>query len=404
VTAQSVAPIKIGMIAQRMSRLNGGVSESVRLACQALIAAGQNDIQIFTTDDEHLGADRAGLPDLPINIARAFGSRRYGFAPGLIRLLFSTNLDILHVHGIWTAHALAAWIWQRRTGRPVIVTPHGMLEPWILGRSKALKKAIMALYQRDLIRRAARLHVLTAKEGKDVAAVDPTADCAIVPNYVPPMPETYRAQRPLWWRPSDGRRIVILFFGRLHVKKGCVELCDAWEQFCESDPELARHAQLIFGGWNDGIIGFEADVRRAGRRFDNARFVGPQYGDEKWRSMASSQFMILPSKSEGLPMSILEGWSAGLPAIMTEECNLGVGFTAGAAIRITPSIDSIRAGLVTATSMTATRRDALSKAAIRLIADDFSSAAFARRMIAIYAAALNCPSDVLLAAAPPALD
>jgi glycosyltransferase involved in cell wall biosynthesis len=218
------------------------------------------------------------------------------------------------------------------------------------------------------------------------------------------MPQVYRTERPRWWRPSDGGRTVILFFGRLHVKKGCVELCDAWERFCEGHPELACHAQLIFGGWNDGISGFEAHVARAGRRFDNARYVGPQYGDEKWRSMTSSQFMILPSKSEGLPMSILEGWSAGLPAIITEECNLSVGFTAGAALCIAPSTESIYAGLVTATSMTAAQHGALSKAAIRLIANDFSSATFARRMIAVYAKALDRPSGPLLAAVPQTLD
>jgi hypothetical protein len=42
----------------------------------------------------------------------------------------------------------------------------------------------------------------------------------------------------------------------------------------------------------------------------------------------------LPSFSEGLPMSVLEAWSYGLPVVMTPECNLPEGFACGAALEI----------------------------------------------------------------------
>ena len=62
-------------------------------------------------------------------------------------------------------------------------------------------------------------------------------------------------------------------------------------------------------------------------------------------SYSASDAFILPSKSEGLPMSILEAWAIGLPVLMSEACNLPLGFTHDAAIRIGESVEDLREAL-----------------------------------------------------------
>ena len=63
-------------------------------------------------------------------------------------------------------------------------------------------------------------------------------------------------------------------------------------------------------------------------------FYGPAFGGEKDQLLRRADAFVLPSLSEGLPMSVLEAWAYGLPVVMTPECNLPEGFASQAALEI----------------------------------------------------------------------
>ena len=94
--------------------------------------------------------------------------------------------------------------------------------------------------------------------------------------------------------------------------------------------------------------------------------------------------MVLPSHSEGLPLSVLETWSVGTPTIMTDACNLPDGFAAGAALRVEPNVDSILAGLLRAVQMPEAELAQMREAARVLVARQYSAEAVAHKTIALY--------------------
>jgi glycosyltransferase involved in cell wall biosynthesis len=377
---------KIVVVLGSISRAGAGVAQSARLLARAVY--GQvTEIEVMTLEDRFYRDDVRSWTPLTVRAFTVVGPARYGFSPGLLLALLRSDADIAHVHGVWMFHCLAVYLWALFKRKPYIVTPHGMLEAWIRKRSLFLKGTVSWLYQQRFLCGAALLHLLTETERIDVADVAGDRRVRVVPNCVDPFEPPGGV--PGWWRAAFEGRDVYLFFGRIHEKKGCMELCAAWDRLCGVDFVFRDRSVLVFGGWIDGLPGFADGVAELNRRHRNVVFAGPQYGDDKCRSLAAASFFLLPSKSEGLPMSVLEAWSAGKPVLMTRACNLAIGFDAGAALEIGPDEDGIRCGLMSASAMDQERRSAMAEAGRALVAKRYSSQAVAAEMMALYRDALR---------------
>jgi poly(glycerol-phosphate) alpha-glucosyltransferase len=132
-----------------------------------------------------------------------------------------------------------------------------------------------------------------------------------------------------------GQKKTLLFIGRVHPKKGLELLIEALFKLKEKNSGFLKN-------WNIQIIGWDQenhlnDLRSKCSVYNlqkNITFIGPLFGEEKELKLKSADAFILPSYSEGLPMSILEAWSYKLPVLMTNECNLPEGFATGSAIEL----------------------------------------------------------------------
>lgn len=365
-----------------ISRAGGGVAESARLHALALASRPDTDVSVMAFNDEHFTLDIPGWQNVPVRSFRTYGPKSYSFSPGLLLALLRERPDVVHVHGVWQFHCLAVYIWSLLTGGVYVVTPHGMLEKWIKARSPRLKALVSVLYQNRFLRRAAAFQVLTNREVSDVAEFAHGQPVEIIPNYVAPFSRD--DTRPVWWRPEYEGKDVYLFLGRIHEKKGCLELCQAWGDVCARGGAFRDRSLLVYCGWNDGLAGFEDAVSALNAQFGNAVFAGPQYGAEKQRSLSRATFFVLPSKSEGLPMSILEAWSARIPVLMTDECNLPIGFDRMAAIRTGSDRQSIGWALEEARALTEADRKALAENGYLLLRERYSQNGVREALVRLY--------------------
>jgi len=113
--------------------------------------------------------------------------------------------------------------------------------------------------------------------------------------------------------PADDKQWDVLFVGRFVEKKGIDDLLQAASLMAE------RPRLLLIGG---GPL--EESMRRRAQELDlDTTFLGPQDPAVVRRSMAQSRIFAAPSKtaadgdSEGLPTTILEAASQGLPTVST---------------------------------------------------------------------------------------
>ena len=329
--------------------MNGGISDAMRNLTVAIAAEQQYLPVVFSASDAYTKTDEPLWGDVPTRTFPTYGPRLFGYAPGLAAALETWNADILHVHGIWTYPSVVAPRWSRGT-RPYLVSPHGLLKPWALHNSRWKKRIAALLYEDAHLRNAACLHALNSAEAEALREYGLKNPICILPN------GTRMRNDDALQVSRQGRSI--LYLGRFHPSKGLRSLIEAWSAVREA--AVALGWRLTLAGWDQNHHRTElerlADQLQVRSSVD---FLGPQFGADKDRCFAGASAFILPSKSEGQPVSILEAWSWKQPVLMTRECNLPEGDTAGAAIMMAPEVNSIAAALRQLFSLTDSEREAM---------------------------------------------
>jgi len=323
----------IGIVVGAVTPRAGGLFHSVRLPSNRLTADGHS-VTVYGIGDAEVAGVREQWAVTELKVYPSIGPLNFGYAPALRRALLEARHDVVHQHGLWMHQSTAVLAWRRRTGCPTVISPRGMLDPWAVNYSGWKKRLVGRLFEYANLHGAACLHALNHSEAEAIRAFGLRNPIAIIPNGVDLPDRRERHIRPSWL-PEDGRR-ALLFLARIHPKKGVLELVGAWSKLKSAQPSLARKWRIVIAGWDDG--GHVEILKRQIADYnlhDDIILPGALQGTEKAAALTHANAFILPSHSEGLPMSVLEAWAFGLPVFMTRACNLPEGFVAGAAREIT---------------------------------------------------------------------
>ncbi len=298
------------------------------------------DVAVFAQQDAHSADDTASwAPIVPTFVTGGIA------VPLRMRhQLAGFNPDILHLHGIWSQMSLSTRLWTATHLTPSIISPRGMLDPWALRNSRLKKVVAGFLYERRGIRKASVMHALCASERNSIRKFGYDGPICTIPNGVDIDDAAY-ADVELPAAFGDPRR-KLLFLGRMHPKKGVVELVRAWQKAAAASPSAAREWMLIVAGWDEA--GYTDVVREAVQSAglaDRVQIVGPLFAGHKVRAIRACEAFVLPSFSEGLPIAVLEAWAQGRPSLITDECNLPEGAEHECAFQVAPTIDAIAEGL-----------------------------------------------------------
>lgn len=360
---------RIGLLAGWASRRNGGVFEALVAQAELIRSTGAIPC-VFAARDGWSEEDRPRLGDAEVHFAPSIGPGALAYAPALDAALEAAQLDCLHLHGIWQGSSLTGNRWARRHRRRYAISPHGMLDPWIVGRGRMKKALFRVAVERPNWLAASLFHALTEAEAADIGRWVGGARMEVVPNPAPPLLDIAAIE------PTNE----VVYLGRIHPKKNLAALIAGWRMI---QPELPPDARLTIAG-----VGEPRDLAELRRLVADAgpqvAFTGPAYGETKRALLAHARYLVLPSLSEGLPMAVLDAWSAGTPTIMTEACHLPEGFAAGAAIRCGDDAAGIGAAIKQAFGRTGKQWHYMSHAARNLASGPFAAQTIASRWAAIY--------------------
>lgn len=366
--------MNILILTYSVTRSAGGVFDAVRdLFVNS--AFKEHRLKIFSFLDENLDKDKSSWKGIPM---RLFKPLPMLYSPRMQKALMNESPDILHMEALWRYPQLLMTAWKKHKKAPIVCSPHGMLDPYIINNQGWLKRFISKLFFQKSLESVDCYHALCQKEYEDIRAYGLKHPVAIIPNGVN-MPAS-----DLKFEKTDNKRH-LLYLGRLHKKKGVDLLIKAVADFKNENATLLDNWQIDLVGWDHENCKAELERIVAENHLEDiVVFHGGLFGKDKQRMYATADGYILPSHGEGLPMTVLEAWSWKLPVIMTPECHLPEGYAADAAIRINDNVVSVKNGLMNFFGMDDEKRKAIGRRGYDLVCEKFTWDASARKMIEVY--------------------
>ncbi len=266
------------------------------------------------------------------------------FAPLQASLSLATYLrqaipdfDVVHVHGLYRFPTTTAAYLSRRQGVPYVIRPHGALDPYLYDKSTSGKLPLKRLYERlfDLpnLNAASAIHYTAEEERQRASFLKLRSPSFVIPNGVEW--DRYRAlpaRGELRARWELGDAPLILFLGRLHIKKGLDLLIPAFEAVRQLKPDV----QLVIAGPENDSYGKEVRGWVSARGLNSAvHFVGPLGGADVTRAYVDADVFALPSYTENFGMTVVEAMACGLPVVISDQVNIHNEISSGGAGLVT---------------------------------------------------------------------
>jgi glycosyltransferase involved in cell wall biosynthesis len=374
-------PLRVAMLASVFPPSIGGIqSHTLRLG-QRLVDRGV-EVHVVTRIQPGLSPFErmAGVRVHRVGLAAARGSAgSAAFIAEALRALFRlrAEVDVLHAHQLLsptTIGLLAAPF----TGLPLVVNPHACGSIGDVGVLAATRVGRLRL--RAVVKRAdAFVAVSQTIRDELIAAGAPPQSIRNITNGV----DTDRFCPVLAGERRMVRRALgiddgplVVFAGRFAPEKGVDVLLDAWPRLVARVPG----ARLCLMGSGDEearlreqarALGMEGSVMFTGGIADVAPYV------------RVADVAVLPSRSEGMPVALLEAMSCAIPVVATRVGGSAEALEDGVTGRLVPAEnpEALAAGLAEALLERApaarraetARANVLARHAMDVVADEFVS-------------------------------
>lgn len=305
---------------------NGGPIEGARRIDSQLLTLGHH-IEVVCLDAP---SPSEFLTTYPVQV-HAIGPSKasYRYNTSLVPWLRANchRFDAVIVNGIWQFHSLAVHRALADSRLPYFVFTHGMLDPWFKHKYpiKHIKKWLYWPWAEYRVLRDAAAVLFTSEEervqsresfwlyqcnevvtayGTDTPPQD--EDGLLVAAFYAAHPETH------------GKRL-LLFLSRIHEKKGCDLLINAFARVAKEDPSL----HLIMAGPDQ--TGWATALRQQAKSLGIAERItwpGMLHGNAKWGAFHAAEAFCLPSHQENFGIVVAEALGCGKPVLISDKVNI----------------------------------------------------------------------------------
>ncbi len=364
----------------------GGPAVSVSGLAAALARAGIGTTIAALDYPEHgVPVAVAGVRSIGSRPSR-LGRRMRGWSPVLRRSILEAarEADILHSHALWMVPGIYARQAAVRFGRPLVISPRGMLDPWSLARSRGKKRIAAWLYENRNLRAARLLHATSDLEAEAIRRYGLRQPIAVLANGIDlPGPGAAARREVLEARfPELRGSRWLLFLGRLDPKKGLDLLLEIWRELGARAPDW----RLVIAGPDLGGYGARivAAVTADPELRSRTTFTGMLEGEEKSAALAHAELFVLPTRGENFGIAVAEALAHGTPVLTTTAAPWEVLRERGCGWWVAPEVEELRGALAGALRLPPGELARMGALGRDVVAEQFSWDSIGERWVEVY--------------------
>lgn len=302
----------------------GGPVEALKQLTNTILKSGHS-VDIISLDEP----DAPRIDNLSAKaIAIGPSAGKYRYNKKLVNWLVknASNYNLITVHGIWQFQSFGTWLASKKKCFSYNIFVHGALDPWFKKNYplKHLKKLLYWPWTEYRVLRDAKAVLFTSEEEKILAAKSFSLYKAnpVIINYgIGSPPGEPEKQTQIFFDHYTellGKRLIV-FLSRIHPKKGCDILIEAFSRIAQQDPNL----HLVMAGpdqtkWIPVLKELSTSLKIENR----ITWTGMVKDDLKWGLYRSAEIFVLPSHSENFGVAVVESMASGTPVIITNKVNI----------------------------------------------------------------------------------
>ena len=356
-----------------IGKSGGGVSSYLQLLAQDLGKIVELHIICHPNEDEHK------LENCKIHYIEGHIKSLIKMKKQFCKLLDDIKPDIVHVNGCWMLQCSLTIFWAKSKGYPVILSPHGMLEPWDIKKNYWTKKLpALLLYQKRSIQICNCLIATSETEKNNLLSLGYNNNVTIVPNGI--------ITNGIKCKQSWEEKKIILFLALYRKNKGIDLLMDSISQIKN---KLKDWRIIIAGIESDYTINDLKLMAKTHGIADITEIPGPLYGKDKWNAYRDADVFILPTLNENFGIVIAESYLCGTPVITTKGTPWKSIKDNNCGWWVDRNVNSISNSILEFLATTPEQRMQMGLKGAKIVLENYSSSIVSKKMVDTYIAVIN---------------
>lgn len=213
--------------------------------------------------------------------------------------------NIIHIHGCWSIKIFIYFIIGKIFGKKIVLSPHGMLDPYSFTQKPFKKKFAWILFQKFIVNKSHVIIVNSNIEKKNIKKLINKKEIYVIPHGIK---KKIIPKKKLSFKSN----YKYVFFSRIHPVKNLKKLVEIWSNNKFFENKILH----LYGDISDKKYYYE--IKKIISKRKNILYKGALY-KKKILTLSRYDIFLFPSVSENFGLVVLEALSAGLYLIINKN-------------------------------------------------------------------------------------